>query len=356
MLNDKQGGWIMAQESVQQPVVNMKGRQIVQIGIVVADAAKTAKRYGEIFGIGPWRFVDIVPTNVTLHGKPLKEGASCIRAALAQLQDLQIELLQPLYGPSTHMEFLKEHGEGIHHFSFGAVDDHDQIVSALQEKGIGTEMQGRMGGTFSYMATQKELGAIVEVAKIPPSGTPRTVFPWGRYTPAGPGLFNMEKKRIVQIGIVVEDVEAAAKNYWELLGIGRWIFIDLKPPYVADFVLHGVEVTHREPCIRVAAANQGSLQLELLEPASGPSSHLDFLKTHGPGIHHVSFGAVDDHDTCISIFKAQGIGVEMTGLLNGSTFSYMASQKDLGTIYELVKPRQGGGTDMAPRGFYPPKS
>jgi hypothetical protein len=345
----------MAAETVKQPVINMKGREIVQVGIVVADATKVAKRYAELFGIGPWRFLDIAPIKVTLHGKPLRDGESGIRVAVVQLQDMQIELLQPLYGPSTHMEFFKKHGEGVHHFSFGVVEDHDQIVSALKEQGISIEMQGVMDGTFSYMATQKELGTIVEVAKAAPTGAPRTIFPWGRYTPSAPSLINMDKKRVAQIGIVVEDIEEAARHYWELLGIGRWVFIDLRPPHLADVLFHGIPVTHRDPCIKIALANQGKVQLELLQPVSGPSTHMDFLKTHGHGIHHLSFGAVEDHDECISRLKARGIGVEMTGRLNGSTFSYMETQKDLGTIFEFVKTQPGAGTSLAPRGFYPPK-
>lgn len=346
----------MVAESVKQPVINMKGREIVQVGIVVADAAKVAKRYAELFGIGSWRFLDLVPTNVTLHGKPLQDGESCIRIAVAQLKDLQIELLQPLYGPSIHMEFFKKHGEGVHHFSFGVVEDHDHITSSLKEKGIGVEMQGVIDGTFSYMATQKELGTIVEIAKIAPSGAPRTIFPWGRYTPPGSGLLNMERKNIVQIGIVVEDIEEATRHYWELLGIGRWLLVDLKPPHLADVLFHGIPVTHRDTCIKIAVANQGKIQLELLQPVSGPSTHMDFLKTQGQGIHHFSFGPVEDHDECISRLTAQGIEIEMTGLLNGSTFSYMETQKDLGTIYEFVKPQPGAGTGLAPRGFYPPKA
>lgn len=43
----------MTIETVKEPAVNMKGRQIVQIGIVVADAPCTAKRYSDLVGISP---------------------------------------------------------------------------------------------------------------------------------------------------------------------------------------------------------------------------------------------------------------------------------------------------------------
>jgi len=52
------------------------------------------------------------------------------------------------------------------------VDNHDEVVSALQGEGIGIEMQGTLGGAvvFSYMDTVRELGTIFEVVKPPPPG------------------------------------------------------------------------------------------------------------------------------------------------------------------------------------------
>lgn len=61
----------MAEGTERQPVVDMKGRKTVQIGIVVVDAAKTARRYSELFGIGPWLFLDLTGDDVILHGAPL---------------------------------------------------------------------------------------------------------------------------------------------------------------------------------------------------------------------------------------------------------------------------------------------
>ncbi len=148
-----------------QPVVDISGKSIIQIGFVVRDAVKMAKRYSEIFGVGPWNFIDGKARDFILHGKTLRNMDCGLRIAIADLGKMQIELIQPLYGPSTHMSFLQEQGEGIHHVSFGAVEDHDQIVSSLTARGIGIEMQGLVGevSTFTYLATQKTLGTIFEV-------------------------------------------------------------------------------------------------------------------------------------------------------------------------------------------------
>ena len=346
----------MTSQREKQPVISMKGREIVQVGIVVADAAKTARRYASLLGIGPWLFVDIAPRDMILHGKSLRDGASCVRVALAQFGNLEIELLQPLYGPSTHMAFFEQQGEGIHHFSFGPLDDHDRIVSALRAKGIGIEMQGLMNGagTFSYMATQRELGTIIEAVRPAPPGEPLTLAPWGHYVPPGPGFVDTQGKKIAQIGIVVEDVDAAARNYWELLGIGPWTLIDFEPPHVSGAVFHGIPVIHPDFCVKAALADHGNVQIELLQPVSGPGTHMEFLKRRGQGIHHLSFGLVDDHDDCVARLESQGIEIEMTGLLGGfAVFTYMASQEQLGTIYEFVKNVPGTPTALAPHGVYP---
>ena len=95
----------MDAEREYDPVTSTKGMAIVQAGIVVEDAAKTARRYTEFFGLGPWLFFDMIPTEIILHDEPLGNVESCVRVALADLGGIQIELLQPLYGPGTHMEF-----------------------------------------------------------------------------------------------------------------------------------------------------------------------------------------------------------------------------------------------------------
>ena len=96
----------MGTEDATKPIMDTKGKEIEQIGIVVYDAAKTAKRYSQIFGVGPWFFLDITPTEIILHDKPVVDVESCVRIAMTNLGKIQIELLQPLNGPSTHMEFL----------------------------------------------------------------------------------------------------------------------------------------------------------------------------------------------------------------------------------------------------------
>jgi hypothetical protein len=340
-----------------QPVVDVKGKPIIQIGFVVHDAVKMAKRYSEIFGVGPWNFIDGRARDFILHDKTLRNMDCGLRLAIADLGKLQMELIQPLYGPSTHMSFLQEQGEGIHHVSFGVVENHDQIVSKLTARGIGIEMQGLVGDvpTFTYLATQKTLGTILEVVNpiSRPSGPLR---PWGTYNNPDGGAINIQGKEIKQLGIVVRDAEETARHYWEILGVGPWVLIDFKPPHLTDCTLHGITIHDNINLhTKAAIAQWGDLQIELLQPVKGPSTYMEFLKTRGQGIHHLSFAQIEDHDEMIKGFNRTDIEIESSGLLGGAiTFTYWATQKDLGTIFEALKIDSGKKNTIAPYGTYPP--
>jgi len=90
--------------------------------------------------------------------------------------------LEPVTGPSTYMEFFNKHGQGVHHVSFGESEDHNEVVSSMQNQGIETEMTGILGSAlrFTYMETQKDLGTIFEVIHTDPE-TEITLMPYGTY-------------------------------------------------------------------------------------------------------------------------------------------------------------------------------
>jgi len=237
------------------------------------------------------------------------------------------------------------------------VDDHDAVVSALKDNGTEIEMQGVLGGAvrFTYMDTRKDLGTLYEFVKPALPGGLDAIKPWGTYEPKGPGLINIEGKEIRQIGLVVEDAEKMAKNYWEIFGIGPWMLVDFKPPHISDGSLHEIAMFDGTDFhVRAALADFGDMQIELLEPVQGPSTYMEFLKTYGQGIHHVSFGESGDHDEVVSIMQNHGIGIEMKGVLGGAVrFTYMATQKDLGTIFEVVKTDLEAEMTLLPYGSYP---
>jgi hypothetical protein len=139
-----------------------------QVSVVVRDVQAAMERYWKLFGVGPWEVYTMEPpglSGMTIHGKP--EPYSMI-IALAYMGDVQWELIQPLSGPSIYKEFLDDHGEGVHHVSFG-VEDYDHAMSTMKEQGIAMLMGGTWNGaTFGYMDTEKDLGVVVEMYKTSP--------------------------------------------------------------------------------------------------------------------------------------------------------------------------------------------
>jgi methylmalonyl-CoA/ethylmalonyl-CoA epimerase len=142
------------------PKIKIDG--IIQIGIVVRNIKKVADNYWTTFGIGPWQIVRMEPPilrEVTLRGKPVETS---MLAAIAQNGSLQIELIQPLEGPSIWKEFLEEKGEGLHHVQ-AHVQDPKAVLTAFREMGVEALMSGKIGNNiFYYMDTQPLLGIIYE--------------------------------------------------------------------------------------------------------------------------------------------------------------------------------------------------
>jgi|SRR5580704_4548601 methylmalonyl-CoA/ethylmalonyl-CoA epimerase len=139
-------------------------RKVLQVGLVVRDSEATARRYWEDFGIGPWRFYTIDPTNTTnmrFRGRPVRHS---FRAALATFGDLTLELIEPLDGASVYSEHLQQHGEGLHHLAF-AVDDYDSARERLEKNGFGEVQAGRPHDVndYAYFDTVKALGFITEL-------------------------------------------------------------------------------------------------------------------------------------------------------------------------------------------------
>lgn len=149
------------------------GKRINQVGIVVTDEKRVAKRYQELLGIGPWSFSAVAKkTEAFLDEKPVPEaGLPGLGndAGFSYLGDIQIELLKPAGGPSCHRRFLDRRGNGIQHVAIGRQMDYDEVISALKKAGINSEYSATLGGTsvVNYLALQEQLGGFqVELTKM----------------------------------------------------------------------------------------------------------------------------------------------------------------------------------------------
>ena len=131
-----------------------------QIGMVVTSIEKSIDAYSSLLGWGPFEVFQREYTELIYRGKL---GGFKYRVALAQISPtLQLEFIENIEGDSIYTEFLRAHGDGVHHFGF-TVENMDQRIAAMQELGIGVLQSGkRPGRSFAYMDTEPLVGTIVE--------------------------------------------------------------------------------------------------------------------------------------------------------------------------------------------------
>jgi hypothetical protein len=85
------------------------------------------------------------------------------KLAFFAMDNLQIELIQPLGGKSTWQEFLDKNGEGIHHIAF-QVKNIDGIEKEFALIKMPTVQRGGWdGGAYSYIDSSKEIGCMLEL-------------------------------------------------------------------------------------------------------------------------------------------------------------------------------------------------
>ncbi len=135
-----------------------------------------------------------------------------------------------------------------------------------------------------------------------------------------------------QIGHVVRDLDAALRHWVEVLGVGPWITL-------GSVTLDPSEYRGRPVAtpVRIALANSGDLQLELIQPLDdSPSCYREFLDAGREGAHHLAWWT-DDFDGVMDAVAAAGRPVVQSGASMGTRFCYLDSESHPGTIAEVME-------------------
>ncbi len=151
-------------------------RRIFQIGFVTADVEKSMRHWIDVLGVGPWTvltFTEATMKNLKVNGKLLDQPFKFIIAA-TQVGDLQIELIQPVSGPTHLGEFLAERGGGFHHIKERVADkDIPGFLSGLRQQGIGILQTGDFDIDVHYhLDTESKLDFIYEIGNCAPVDLP----------------------------------------------------------------------------------------------------------------------------------------------------------------------------------------
>ena len=149
-------------------------------------------------------------------------------------------------------------------------------------------------------------------------------------------------KGITQVCWVVEDLDKAVEMHHRFFGTGPWHFYRYDRSLLSMMRRNGKDT---EYVIDAAVANAGTTRLELVQPISGDTVHLEFAKKNGYGkVHHFGL-AVDSMRESLEIVRRAGFSVTMEGsgygLDGDGHFAYLDTEETFGITLELMeRPRR----------------
>jgi methylmalonyl-CoA/ethylmalonyl-CoA epimerase len=328
-----------APEEVSKPTVDLSiYGHVVHVGWVVKDLDRVVD-YWEKLGLKNIHRAGIQELpDVTYRGKktPLS-----LKMAFGNIGGVGIEWIQPVKGRSVYDEFLRKHGDGVHHLAFAVSSPQqlDEQTQYFQKKGVEIVQSGSWQGTkgqgrFAYLDTAAKGGGLTMELVYDPDAPPRGS--------AAKSENEYPFNKIVQYALVVRDVKKVSAFY-DSLGFG------------------GMPIDHNISVNRKYRGQPGKFEMylgwwrwgdvtfEWIQPLIGPSVYHEYLKAHGEGFHHLAFN-VTDMDQAVELLKSRGAEESQSGGWDNpgskGRFSYLDTEPYGGVTIELLwnQPRgQAGG-------------
>jgi len=132
--------------------------EVAHICMIVDDIEKALERVNQTFEIPPVKVEEYTST-ARLRGKDL--GKYNVKLAFVKIaSNMTLELLQISEGKSIEQDWLKNHGETIHHIAI-KVDDLEKEAAKWEKKGVKILQEDH--GKWIYLDTEKILGMNIEL-------------------------------------------------------------------------------------------------------------------------------------------------------------------------------------------------
>ncbi|HEU0020967.1 MAG TPA: methylmalonyl-CoA epimerase [Dehalococcoidia bacterium] len=129
---------------------------IDHVGVAVKDIDAALKRFQQVFDTPPARIAEVADQGV--------------RAALVQIGQTRLELLEPLSEDSAVGRFIQRRGEGLHHLALN-VDDISSKLKVLDGLGmrlIDQEPREGLSGIIAFVHPSSVFGVLTELVETRP--------------------------------------------------------------------------------------------------------------------------------------------------------------------------------------------
>jgi len=135
-----------------------------------------------------------------------------------------------------------------------------------------------------------------------------------------------------QIGIVVRDMDRAIEYYSVNFGWGPFKVHERE---IKGFTYRGTIGNCR---LKMAFAQSGSIEIELIQVLEGETPHSEFLREKGEGVQHLRC-SVDDIDYMLAELAKEGIVPVFQQSLPqfGVSWAYLNTDKVGGVMLELIQ-------------------
>jgi len=157
------------------------GAPLRQVALVVADLDGAVRAWWDVLGVGPWTGYRLEPPvlqDMRYRGAAATFG---LRHALTVSGGVQVELVQPTFGPSIFAEHLEAHGEGLQHLGFYVQDHAAAVERAVASGWLPVQSARGFGaggdGAFAYFEVPG-VASVVELIEAPAlRRAPELVYP-----------------------------------------------------------------------------------------------------------------------------------------------------------------------------------
>ncbi|MFR0986372.1 MAG: VOC family protein [Frisingicoccus sp.] len=121
-----------------------KNRKIWQICAITDNLEATLQQWVDRLKIGPWKVRSFNNENMDWmyleHGKrggKKVEEPWEMRIAITMVGDFEIEVIQPVKGPTIYQDWLDRHGPGLHHIKEKIADEKlEDVMYEFEDNGV----------------------------------------------------------------------------------------------------------------------------------------------------------------------------------------------------------------------------
>lgn len=142
-----------------------------QIGFVVNDLEESLREWSARTDGGIWVVYAYSHETIPLLEYEGRPAQMSYQLAMSQSLIPQIELIQPVQGPSVYDPWVSIHGPGVHHLGY-RVANLDEAIERMERHGYrpvqkGAKYGADQDGGFAYFDLRASLGTFIELIEIP---------------------------------------------------------------------------------------------------------------------------------------------------------------------------------------------